>query len=148
MVCTKIPRSIEPLSGTIKLGSHENRCMGQKSTATLPQKKRMAKLLREYMDERGWGATKTSQEMGVSRTTFNSWTDLTSLPEGENERKVAAALNLTIDELRILLDGKKIEADDSPLNLLIERIRRRTPQERLILLGILTDLLREDFMDE
>ena len=122
--------------------------MGQKSTATLQQKKRMAALLREYMDKRGWGPTKVSQEMGVSRTTLNSWIDLTSLPEGENERKVAAALNLTIDELRVLLAGKKIEADDSPLSLLIERIRRRNPQERLILLGVITDLLKEDFMDE
>lgn len=122
--------------------------MGQKSTATLQQKKRMAALLRDYMDKRGWGPTKVSQEMGVSRTTFNSWIDLTSLPEGENERKVAAALNLTIDELRVLLAGKKIEADDSPLSLLIERIRRRNPQERLILLGVITDLLKEDFMDE
>jgi hypothetical protein len=100
------------------------------------------------MDKRGWGPTKVSQEMGVSRTTLNSWIDLTSLPEGENERKVAAALNLTIDELRVLLAGKKIEADDSPLSLLIERIRRRNPQERLILLGVITDLLKEDFMDE
>lgn len=122
--------------------------MGQKSTATLQQKKRMAALLRDYMDKRGWGPTKVSQEMGVSRTTLNSWIDLTSLPEGENERKVAAALNLTIDELRVLLAGKKIEADDSPLSLLIERIRRRNPQERLILLGVITDLLKEDFMDE
>jgi transcriptional regulator with XRE-family HTH domain len=122
--------------------------MGQKSTATLQQKKRMAALLRDYMDKRGWGPTKVSQEMGVSRTTLNSWIDLTSLPEGENERKVAAALNLTIDELRVLLSGKKIEADDSPLSLLIERIRRRNPQERLILLGVITDLLKEDFMDE
>ncbi len=122
--------------------------MGQKSTATLQQKKRMAALLRDYRDKRGWGPTKVSQEMGVSRTTLNSWIDLTSLPEGENERKVAAALNLTIDELRVLLSGKKIEADDSPLSLLIERIRRRNPQERLILLGVITDLLKEDFMDE
>lgn len=148
MICAKNPRSIDPLSGTIKLGSscETISSMGQKST--LPQKKRMAKLLKGYMDKRGWGPTKASQEMGVSRTTFNSWIDLTSLPEGENEKKVASALNYTIDELRILLNGKKIEADDSPLNLLIERIRRRNPQERLILLGVLTDLLQEDFMDE
>lgn len=136
------------LSGTISLGKYGMNFMGQKSTATLQQKKRMAALLRDYMDKRGWGPTKVSQEMGVSRTTLNSWIDLTSLPEGENERKVAAALNLTIDELRVLLAGKKIEADDSPLSLLIERIRRRNPQERLILLGVITDLLKEDFMDE
>ncbi|MGL5061894.1 MAG: helix-turn-helix domain-containing protein [Microcoleus sp.] len=122
--------------------------MGKKSTATIEQKQVMADLLQAYMDKRGWGPTQAAHEIGVARTTLNAWTSLTSLPEGENEKKVAAALNYTIDELRLVLDGIKIEADDSPLSLLIERIRRRNPQERLILLGVLTELLQEDFTGE
>lgn len=67
-------------------------------------------LLRRVIDERGGNASAVARALGVNVGTFNSWTNGTRMPTGENLRKLAAGTGIS-EATWVAAAGRKVPAE-------------------------------------
>lgn len=113
----------------------------------LEQARKLAEIVRSFIDERGWSEREFARRSGLPPSTIQGYSDGLTFPAKENRERLATAMGLSLEELDAKV-GRAPLPTSRPVEEVCRDIRLLNAQDfaivaRVVLDRIMAELQRE-----